>query len=149
MKKLLIASFLALLPLLGSAMSTDSLIYKMLIGKGYTARHATFWVKVSKAETANYTSALCRYHNNLWGMSYFKSGKRPTHAAYRAYYNGKPTRFAGYKTKEDAIKELLYYLEYAKYPKDFKDLHSFVSFMKSKGYFEEPFNYYYSILRSI
>lgn len=148
MRKLLITAFLSLAPLIGGAMATDSLIYKMLIDKGYSVRHATFWVKVSKAETANYTSALCKYHNNLWGMSYFKSGKRPTNAAYRAYYNGKPTRFAGYHNKTDAVKELIYYLEYAKYPRDFKDLHSFVRFMKSKGYFEEPFDYYYKILRN-
>lgn len=79
-------------------------------------------------------------------MSYFRNGARPTKGTYRVYHNNKPTRFAGYKTKEAAVEEIVLYLEKAQYPKDFPDLTTFVKFMKKKGYFEEPFWYYYSAI---
>lgn len=147
--KFLLFLMMLLLPIVATqatSLKTDSLIYKTLIEKGYSQRHASYWVMVSKFETANYTSDLFRYHNNLWGMSYFRNGARPTKGTYRVYYNGKPTRFAGYKTKQAAVEEIVLYLEHANYPKDFNDLKSFILFMKKKGYFEEPFWYYYSAI---
>lgn len=127
----------------------DSVIVDSLTSHGYTKRHATFWVKVARMESNKYTSMLYKYHNNPWGMSYFRSGTRPTNGLYRVYYNGKPTRFAGYKTKEHAIEEIIFYLDAAKYPKDFSSLDEFIKFMKSKNYFEEPIWYYKKALSNV
>lgn len=151
MNKILITTALILssFGLNAKTQRTDSLIYKTLLSHGYSHRHATFWIKVSKLETANYTSVLYRLHNNMWGMSYFKYGKRPTKGSYKVYHKGKPTRFAGYKTREAAVEELILYLKTAKYPKDFKCLEEFVCFMKDKGYFEEPIDYYYKIISQL
>ena len=127
----------------------DSVIVDSLTNHGYTKRHALFWVKVARMESAKYTSILYVYHNNLWGMSYFKNGQRPTNGLYRVHYNGKPTRFAGYKTKADAVEEIIFYLDYAKYPKDFTSIDEFIKFMKKKGYFEEPVWYYKNALMNV
>lgn len=129
----------------------DNAIVDTLVAHGYTQRHANFWVRVARMESNKYNSILYTYHNNMWGMSYLpkNKAKRPTNSSYRVYHKNKPTRFAGYQTKELAIQEILFYLEAANYPKDFRDLDAFIRFMKAKGYFEEPFDYYKNALKNV
>ena len=134
-----------------ASFNPDVAIVDTLVAHGYTKRHAQFWVKVARMESNKYHSILYKYHNNMWGMSYLPPNKarRPTNSSYRVYHNDKPTRFAGYQTKQLAIQEIVFYLEAANYPKDFKDLDTFILYMKNKGYFEEPFDYYKNALKNV
>ncbi len=120
----------------------NTAIVDTLVAHGYSRRHALYWARIARMESGQYTSIMYREHNNMWGMSYFRHGKRPTNGKYRIYHKGKPTRFAGYYSKEEAVQEIVFYLDAANYPKDLGTLDELLKLMKKKKYFEEPLWYY-------
>ena len=126
---------------------TERLILATLTSNGYSHREAKLWVKVSKVETDNYKSNLFCNHNNMWGMNFVRRGRKTT-CLYRVWYNGRPTRFAGFKTPEDGVQDLVYWLDHVGFPKDFKDINTFCQYMKKNHYFEESYDQYFQLLKS-
>jgi hypothetical protein len=112
----------------------DRQIYDTLVANGYAP---FYWIAVSRFETGDYTSNLYLSNNNLFGMR--KATTRPNTAI-----NSTSNGFAIYLTKENSILDLIEYLKWFNYPSGFATLYAQVQFMKEKGYFEEPFDFYYS-----
>lgn len=88
----------------------------------------------SMFETGNYSSDLYNYSHNLFGMNF------PTIRDSTA--NGKtPDGFASYDSNLLSIQDYILYLKAQQYPV-FGDVKSFVSFLKSKGYFTDNLTVY-------
>lgn len=56
--------------------------------------------------------------------------------------DGKTRYFSTYESTQQGINDMLLYLHHFKYPKDTTGVNQWVTIMKSKGYFEEPYNEY-------
>lgn len=108
---------------------------------GYSDRAIKFWIAVSNFETAKWTSNLCIKYNNLFGM------KQPM-KRFTLSIGPTPNGFASFDNWLDSAKDLTEYMKVFDYPKDFDTLLDQVSFMKSKGYFEEPLDMYYTGVKS-
>lgn len=107
------------------------------------------WLAVSKMETAGWSSNLFINGLNLWGMKQAK--KRPNTQISTLY--GVPGRDTGmsvtgvisevtgksewakYKTVNDAVKDIILWMEYTKFPKEKLSLRDHVEAMKERGYF--------------
>ena len=114
-----------------------------LVVNGYDPAIADFWRAVARHETGRYTSRLFQSDNNAFGMKLPK--KRPTTGFLSKRASAAANGFAAFENNQDSIHDLLYYMTEFRYPKKFKGrLADWVAFMKSVGYFEEPFYDYYS-----
>jgi len=109
---------------------TVSQILTQLKQAGLSDREALFWVAVSRWETADFTSTLCTKYNNYFGMKWAKAEGVPG-VDYNGSFWANPSGLA------DSVRVQLGYMQRFGYPKDFPNVESFVSFMKSKGYFQE------------
>jgi hypothetical protein len=118
------------------ALPPEQLLLKKLMAEGVSPRTAKFWTAVSKFETGNFTSALFLKHNNFWGMKF------PVKRETTALHSVPPKGFASYRSRVDAVRDLLLYMREFNYPNDFTSAEELVSFMKKKGYFEEPLQFY-------
>lgn len=118
--------------------SIDAIIKETLTRAGYSQRMADMVVAVSKHETGNFTSSLSRRAKNLFGM--MQPRRRPTLSI--GVTEASEGQFATFKSYEDAAKDFVLYLQNMKYPKDFADVDSLVSFMRSKGYFTDTLSNY-------
>lgn len=109
--------------------------------EGYAAQVADWWVAVSNFETAAWTSPLYKNAHNLFGM------KQPR---VRETLSQGPTSsgFASFASDIDSVLDLVLYMKEFNYPKDFLNFYDFIVFMKSKGYYEEDFRYYYDGVKS-
>lgn len=117
-------------------------IVDILVNKyNYGLAMATMWTMVSIAETADYTSNLFVNHHNLFGMKHPK--KRKTTSIGQT-----SSGFASYNTEEEAILDLVYYMQEFDYPSNFTTPESQLKFMKAKGYFEEPYEQYWNLLQA-
>lgn len=119
----------------------SSRIISKLKAAGFSTRMATYWVAVSKFETADFQSRLFKEDNNLWGMKL--AAIRPNTQA-----GAGGSGFAKYNSVEDSIEDIILYLKWFKYPKDFAFPDEMVGYMKMKGYFEEPYSYYLNGVKS-
>lgn len=107
-------------------------------------KHLVNWIAVSKMETDRWQSSLYTLFHNPWGMR--QSVKRKhTQSGSRETKNG---LFATYKTLDDAARDIVLYMEEWNWPTEEMDLYSFVQYMKSKGYFVEPVDYYYKAVKA-
>lgn len=100
---------------------------------------ARYWFYIAAFETGNFTSNLFLNANNPWGMMMPK--KRKTTAS-GTYVSSRP--WARYNSLEDSAKDIILYMIEFNYPTSEPSFFAFVSTMKRKGYFEEPFDIYYS-----
>jgi hypothetical protein len=121
--------------------SPEKLIISALTGAGYSATMARYFVAVSKFETGNFTSRLAREDNNFFGMK--RARVRKTTATGET-----PEGFAVYPSRLEGVKDILLYLDYFNYPRHFGKASEMVAYMKVKNYFEEPFDFYYSGVKS-
>jgi len=103
------------------------------------ANLARYWFWISAFETGNFTSNLFKSANNPWGM--MMPNKRKTTASGQ-FLSSRP--WARYNSLEDAAKDIILYMDEFNYPTASPSFFSFVQTMKAKGYFEEPFDVYYS-----
>lgn len=117
-------------------------IAQVLTGAGYSRQMVKNWVAVSRFETGDFTSALFKNHNNLWGMK--KSVKRDN----TQDYSVPPKGFAGYRTLDRAATDIVLYMREFNFPFHFDSVEAQIEFMKSKGYFEEPMDYYLNGVKS-
>ena len=124
----------------GKAKQVYNAIKDALTKAGYSQSQIENWFFIAKMETANFTSNLVSY-NNFLGMKLAKI--RPTSASGET-----PSGFASYLSLKQCADDLVYYLDYFKYPKNFSSLSDQIAFMKEKGYFEESFDYYFAAVKA-
>lgn len=117
----------------------SSSIIRILKRSGYSDRFARMWVAVAKHESANFTSRLFRSVNNPFGMQHPRVRKTTSIGPFDL---GREGKMASYKSVADAARDLVFYLEAFKYPKDFETVDQLVAFMKSKGYFTDSVSNY-------
>ncbi len=107
------------------------------------------WIAVSKMETAGWSSKLFLNGLNLWGMK--KARKRPnTQASVLFGTPGRDTgisptgivseitgqsEWAKYNSLDDAVKDIILWMEYTKFPKQPLSLRNHVEEMKKRSYF--------------
>lgn len=115
-----------------------SILASILLNEGYSQSIIKNWIAISAFETANFQSNLFMKARNPWGM------KLATVRNTTAIGETK-SGFAVYRNYIEAINDLIYYMDYFNYPKTGNvSLSDQIAFMKSVGYFEEPFDYYYT-----
>lgn len=59
-----------------------------------------------------------------------------------------PKGFASYPSRSAGVDDIVLYMREFNYPQHFDSVEALVTFMKSKGYFEEPFGYYLDGVKS-
>lgn len=107
------------------------------------------WIAVSKMETAGWTSKLFVNGLNLWGMK--KAKRRPNTQATTQW--GVPGRdqgisptgivseitgqseWAKYNSLDDAVKDIILWMRYTKFPTEKLSLRNHVEEMKKRSYF--------------
>jgi hypothetical protein len=117
----------------------QDVITGILTGEGYSQRMASNWHKVGKMETAGWSSPNFIQRNNAFGMK--QPQKRETLSV-----APKSDRWARFATVDDSVRDLHLYMREFNYPYDFKTLEDQISFMKQKGYFEEPYGQYLGLV---
>ena len=110
-------------------------IINRLRAAGYSARMARYWVAVSAFETGNWNSRLFVEDNNPFGMKHPSVRKTTSQGV-------GPSGFAKYETVDKGVEDIVLYMNWFNYPKDFATVQEMIGFMKMKGYFEEPLTYY-------
>lgn len=108
-------------------------------------KHLANWIAVSKMETNRWTSTFYTLFHNPWGM---RPSVKRKHTQSGATQPGKNGTFATYKNLDDAARDIVLYMDEFRWPTDEMDLYSFVQYMKSKGYFVEPVDYYYKAVKA-
>jgi hypothetical protein len=118
------------------------------------------WLAVSKMETAGWNSKLFTNSLNLWGMK--KPKVRPTTAQGKTFgITGRETisklfpniteaaniatgqsEWAKYDSIEDAVKDIILWMDYTKFPKGPLSLRNHIEEMKKRSYFQEDVDYY-------
>lgn len=101
---------------------------------------APFIEAQARHETGNYTSNVYKSLNNPYGMKVPKIRK----------FLGTPSNiisggipYAKYKNLETAHRDFLLWLDFSNAPTEFRNALEYVSFLKSKGYFEDRIQNYY------
>jgi hypothetical protein len=108
------------------------------------------WIDVSRMETAGWSSKLFVNGNNLWGMK--KARKRPNTQSSEQW--GSPGRdnsainptaivsevtgqnqWASYRTLDDAVKDIILWMQYTKFPNRPLSLRDHIQEMKNRSYF--------------
>ena len=116
-------------------MEYDLLIQKILTGNGYSPRMARMIAAVSRHETGNYSSAVFREFNNMFGMRFPRV--RKTTATHES-----DSKYSVYSSPADSVRDLVYYLDARRYPFDFATARDLVEEMKRHGYFEDDLENY-------
>lgn len=110
-------------------------IYKYLTTLGMNRELALYIIAQSLHESGNYTSPLAVKYNNLFGMKQPQRretlSKGPT-----------PNGYASYDNYLDSVGDLLLWLKEFNSPEAFDGPLQYVSFLKSKGYFEDTLTAY-------
>lgn len=83
----------------------------------------------ARLETGNFTSELCRTHNNLFGMR--QARRRETTAL-----GATPNNYAAYNSWFDSVKDVSLFQEW--YKERGRDLTDYFSFLALIGYAEDP-----------
>lgn len=111
----------------------DNLIENKLAQAGYSNRFGQYWAAIAKHETGNYTSALFKNGNNLFGMGVptrrpsIRIGEIQSNEGLKSKYSG-PTQ---------SIEDLILYLKALNYARDYPNIDSLVHEMKTHGYFTD------------
>lgn len=117
----------------------DQAILKILKANGCSNANANIWVAVSKHETDSYRSNLCVNFNNYYGMGVAE--KRPyTRSGTVTTDNGET--FSAYKSLEQCVTDLVFWINYTKFPKDEYFTERFVEQMQKRGYFTDSMENY-------
>jgi hypothetical protein len=120
------------------------------------------WLAVSKMETAGWTSKLFNNGFNLWGMKQPKV--RPTTAEGKTFgTTGRASvaaligeaakllpqsEWAKYSDLDDAVKDIILWMDYTKFPRVPLSLSAHIEEMKKRKYFEESFDYYFKAVKA-
>lgn len=101
------------------------------------------WLAVSKMETAGWASDLFNKANNLWGM--MRPKVRPNTAS--GFLMGN-REWAKYDTVKDAVKDILLWMDYTKFPRKPLSIENHIAEMKQRKYFEEPDEQYLAAVKA-
>lgn len=112
-------------------------MYKYLIDSGVDRQTALILVAQSMHETGVFTSKLCTEYKNYYGMK--QPVKRETTSIGKT-----PNGYASYSNAEQSINDLVLWLKEFNSPDSFSSVSEYVSFIKSKGYFEDTLTNYMS-----
>jgi len=118
-----------------SKTATISRMYKYLIENGVDRTTALVFIAQSMHETGNFKSDLFRKYNNGFGM------KQP-HKRETTSIGASPTGYAMYDSVESSLADLALWLKEFNSPDQFSSVSQYVSFIKSKGYFEDTLTNY-------
>jgi hypothetical protein len=90
-------------------------------------------------ESGNYTNTLSTQANNIFSMGFPSVRKASNIGPIKLTKQGyqEPAEFSKYRNYDQAIKDLILWLDYNKFPTDIKDLNSFIYGLHSKGYFKQ------------
>jgi uncharacterized FlgJ-related protein len=106
------------------------IINDTLLKAGYPQQTVNFWICVSAFESANWTSAIFKKYNNLWGMGYSKNDSTAIGVT------DTPERQAAYSSVQSSADDLILFMEKRwKYPKSFSNLAEMIHYMKQRNYF--------------
>jgi hypothetical protein len=115
-------------------------------------KHLVNWVAISKMETNKWTSSIYTLWHNPWGMRPSDPspvlGPNNRADSQDGFVETKNGKFAKYKNLDRAAQDIVLYMDARKFPTEEMDLLSFVQYMKSKGYFVEPVDYYYKAVKA-
>jgi len=107
---------------------------------GYSITMGQYWAVIAMLESDFLQSNFYKKGNNLFGMNF--PNVRPTTATGKqGLHEGNP--MAKYSSADSSIKDIILYLDYFNYPKNFNSLMKMVGYMKQKGYFSGPAHMYY------
>jgi len=96
---------------------------------------APYWLlAIAAHETGNFTSAVFRNNNNLFGM------RHPT--IRQTTSQGDRNGYAWYNSIEDSVRDYLLWLQSQNAPEGFSDISELISFMKERSYFEASYSSY-------
>lgn len=112
-------------------------MYNYLTDKGVERNTALFIIAQAMHETGVFTSSLAKNYNNLFGMK--QPQRRETTSI-----GPTTTGYASFNSIEDSIQDLILWLAEFNAPETFGSNQSYVSFLKSKGYFEDTLTNYMS-----
>lgn len=104
------------------ALGADSLTSKIIVAQ---AMH----------ESGDFTNALTRKHNNVFGMQHPRVRRTTSIGAY-GDAEKKKNIYASYRSVEDAVKDLFLYYEARKINKKQHSISRYVRVLKSKTYFK-------------
>lgn len=117
-------------------MEYDLLIQRILIGNGYTPGLAKIFAAVSRHETGNYTSAVLRKYNNLFGMKDAKVRQTTNRT------DKDDSDYAEYRSAADSVRDLALWLDAVNFPRYADSPSDVVTEMKNRRYFEAPYSKY-------
>lgn len=106
---------------------------------GYPEQTIRNWIAISAHETGGWTSRIYREANNLFGMTL---ASKNTTAIGRGPYSEGQAMFASI---DDSAKDIRLYMEKRfSYPRQFPTLLDQILYMKSKGYFTDSVDNYFT-----
>lgn len=120
------------------ASNAKETIVGILTKNGYSQQMANNWFLIANMETAGFTSRLFSQYHNPWGMKQPKT--RQTNSVGPIVLSG--SSWAAYMNLDQAVIDLIFYMEEFKYPNDLGNLDEQLRYMKQKGYFEESLERY-------
>lgn len=121
----------------------DKRIINEALRLGCSPEFAKILAAQARHETANYTSYLCRYCNNYFGMKYY-SGAR-LHK--RRCKNGE---YVHYESLENSVEDVIGWLRRRKISVTSKDYVTYIVQLKKAGYFEDTLvNYIGGVYRAL
>lgn len=143
------------------------LILNQLLLKSKYSNLARYWYDLAKMETANFSSNLFLKSNNPWGMKLPEKRQTTAKGATTGatgrdasnWYDwlwtpgiikaevNKSREWAKYDTLEEAVKDIILWMDYTAFPTATPSLLTFVQELKKRGYFggEEVDSYYKKI----
>jgi hypothetical protein len=124
----------------------ETWIRKTLGLAGVGVKEIDLWVAVSKTETDNYQSDLCRKYYNCFGMGV--ATKRDTTRSSTVFMSGDNMYFSVYSNFEKSAQDLLLWIAYNGFNINMSDPDQFVTAMKTKGYFTASTDAYLKRLKS-
>lgn len=98
------------------------------------------WIDaMSKYESDNYTNTLSKKYNNIFSMGY--PSVRPAKNIGSTPLDGagdqEPDLFSAYSSRDQAIEDLLLWMDYKEIPNNIGTVESFVAALKDKKYFAQ------------
>jgi len=96
---------------------------------------AKILIAISAYETGYWSSRLCRRNKNFFGMKQPRIRETTSLGEWGGY--------ASYENKRSSVRDMVMYLRYFDYNRDYTNLEMFVQEMQIKGYYEQDFGTYY------
>lgn len=129
----------------------DQTIQEKLLSAGYGQNMVKYWRAIARVETTSpvtlkpFENQIWYEGNNLFGMKV--PTKRPSDRIGEILDKEGPMfegYFSKYRSPGQSVDDLILYLKYMNYARDYPTAGALLQDMKSKGYFELPYETYLS-----